>query len=277
MYKKRFLILFLIYFTLLCSPAQALDELTVYRAVQAQVISLKDQRRFKDALAALNSFEKSFPYSKMINKVSFEKGCILIDDLQSLEEGFLYLEKAQISQDKYLRKKIFIKKDMHAEQITHLRLSKVIYFLESFFIEKLSFPVNLAVLVKRYKGLNASSIIDGYGCTFEYQAIENEMFQEQNLLNYILFSRGLDKISNTSDDLKGIPENENDKNIQVIAIYKENNEWKAEISFFDKKSKRVKELTIDERSGIDNIKVFAIREGGVIFLRDDNSPLVIRK
>jgi len=276
MYRNKILYLLVIYLIFSCCSVLAVNDLSVYKAVQSQVNSLKEQGKFKEAVRALDSFSENFPYSKVIDKILFEKSCILIDNLKLIEDGFLCLEKAQVSQNQNLRKKIFIKKNIYAKQITNLRLLKLIFFLESFFTEKLTFPVNLAVLVKKYKGLNFSSVIDGYGRAFEYKLIDNEALKDKDLLEYIIFSKGQDGISNTLDDIKTGVGYERDKNIQIIAIYFDNNEWKAEISLPDKKNKRINKMTIDERSVIEDIEVFSIRKSGVILLID-NKPVVIRK
>ena len=260
-------------------PPDSISQRDLWAALKEEIKSLTSEKKYKEALASLEGFEKQFPASPDLPEVRVEEAMILIVYQNLLEKGYPLLEKAEKEAQGIVLEKVLQLKKQCAPLITQKRLAKVDYLLRRSFAENIRFPASLEELPQKFNQLKREELKDGYGRDFHYELVSSGMFPDGNKMVPILYSLGEDGKEKTTDDL--FPEKETGKTDKAAIftleqVYSENNRWLAEVSYFDSRLKQKSNKKIREGDFLGEYFVFGIRENGVIFLKD-NQPLVIKR
>lgn len=259
--------LFLLFF--LTFSIHAVDENQIYTAISDQIHECIAKNKFKDALTALKSFERQFPYSPHIPEIQIQKIEILINKLNRIDEGFYFIEhfKKSIISNKKISE-IIIK---FGPVITKKRLNRINYFLRQYFTQNLFFPKKLDLLSEKFKNLKNTDLQDGFGNNFIYELKKNPLLNINNELSYNLYSLGVDSKPNTEDDIYPdlVEISDNNNIFTVVDTFKDKDTWIAEIIYFQPNQKTKINKKIKENDTIGDYFVFGINENGVIFIKDN--------
>ena len=254
------------------------DEENIWSALSQQIENLLQQKKEKEAFQLLFDFQKHYPRSTHLPFIWLKMGEVLSGPLHRMEDGFLYLEKAENGGDPEIKIKAAELKGNYAAEVTQKRLDKIQNALLRYFIEHQTFPKELQHLISTSSVVSGNDLKDGYGAELVYELKNNPLFQGKNELTYTLFSSGKDGKKGSGDDLAPIKEisSSKDKNLTILNIYQEGKSRVAEIGLpgQGKNSKTIKK--VKEGDIFQDYLVFGIGEQGVILLKEQR-PLVIKR
>lgn len=277
--SKIFLPASFLFFTLFSFPpalnASTTEDL-VWGAVYEQARELKTEKRFHEALRALEDFQKQYPKSVHLGALYLEKADLLLDSLGDIENGFSCLEQAGELGMRNNERLLSIKEHFGVP-ITEKRLQTLSFHLYKYFLDKLEYPETLEALEYKFPNLTPRDFCDGFGKTFVYVLRSNKVIKGENRLAFDLLSSGPDGALKTEDDLTIKPQKTDDSlTCRVLGIYEEEGVWTADLEYLDKQRRTSVTQKIREGSLFEDYFVFGIAANGVVLVKD-NQALVIKR
>lgn len=269
--------LFILFNTPLFLEAAGTEDM-VWGAVCEQIKELKTEKRFHEALRALEDYQKQYPRSANLKWVYLEKADLLLDSFGDIENGFQFLEQAKDLGMRSNEKLMGLKKRFSLP-ITEKRLQTISFYLYKFFLDKLEYPETLDALRYKFSNLLPGDLNDGFGKPFVYILRPNKIIKGENKLAFDLFSTGPDGIQKTEDDLVLKPlktEEQASLSYRVLGVYEEEGAWTADLEYFDKQRRTSVTEKIREGGLFDDYFVFGVAANGVVLVKD-NQALVIKR
>ena len=273
--KFFFLSSFLLF--ILFSPLNAsTTEDLVWGAVCEQTRQLKTEKRFHEALRALEDYQKQYPKSIHLGAVYLEKADLLLDSLGDIENGFSCLEQAGELGMRNNEQQLSLK-ERFGVSITEKRLQTLSFHLYKYFLDKLEYPETLDALGYKFPNLTLRDFCDGFGKPFIYVLRSNKVIKGENKLAFDLVSSGSDGVLKTEDDLTFKPQKTDDSlTYRILGFYEEEGVWTADLEYLDKQRRTSVTQKIREGSLFDDYFVFGIAANGVVLVKD-NQALVIKR
>ncbi len=268
--------LLFIFSCLFSSLEASTTEDLVWDAVYEQTRELKKEKRFHEALRALDDFQKQYPKSVHLGAVYVKKADLLLDSLGDIENGFSCLEQAGELGMQNDERRLSLK-ERFGVSITGKRLQKLSFHLYKYFLDKLEYPETLDALEYKFPNLTPRDFCDGFGKSFVYALRSNKVIKGKNKLAFDLLSAGPDGVLKTEDDLTPQLQKTEDSQIyRILGIYEEEGVWTADLEYLDKQRRTPVTQKIREGSLFDDYFVFGIAANGVVLVKD-NQALVIKR